>query len=166
LTLSCPAADLLSSAKVPKDELEADTQKVLSSLRTLVSLLFTSTAFRAILFDVLLTSREVLADVASDVSKVAAVVETKAEQVEEMVRPDEVEKAGDANVPDLDNIKGKAAEIVDDLKEKEAVTEKEARLKQEIAWKRINEESPDRVKDAVLERIKPVSLRLLSPPKL
>lgn len=63
---------------------------LLKSLRTLAGLLFTSSAFRLILSDLLITTRELVADIAENVEQAAETVEAVAQNVEELVRPEGV----------------------------------------------------------------------------
>jgi hypothetical protein len=71
-------------------ELTADASNFLYSLKRLLRLLLSSAAFRTIVSDILSTARELVADVAADISNVALHVQISAEQVEEAARLDSV----------------------------------------------------------------------------
>ena len=79
--------DTLVSTIPSKDETKSDISVLISSLRTLIILLFTSTAFRDILSNVLAVTREFVADTAHGVSESAAVVEELALKLEADARP-------------------------------------------------------------------------------
>lgn len=69
------------------DELQADTKKLAVSATKLFTLVFTSSAFRVLLQDVLISSREVLAGTAATVSRTAGQVQVAAEKIEYMADP-------------------------------------------------------------------------------
>ena len=79
--------DTLVSTIPSKDETKSDISVLISSLRTLIILLFTSTAFRNILSNVLAVTREFIAGTAHGVSGSTAVVEELALKLEADVRP-------------------------------------------------------------------------------
>jgi len=139
----------------------ADTTQAISALKTLASLLFTSSAFRFILSDVLLTARQALADVAVDVSKVASIVQNSAAQVEEVVRP----PPGTGGIEGLDDfdvelIKDKGKSVAGRVGDLADETARETRRREARSWT-VVAESPDRVKEAFLERVKNVGFSLL-----
>ncbi|THH04597.1 hypothetical protein EW145_g5408 [Phellinidium pouzarii] len=77
-----------AAAAIPsQDELASDTAALLASLRTLASLFLTSSAFRLLLGDLLLTAREMVADLAEQVKTTAATVEDVAGAIEIDMRP-------------------------------------------------------------------------------
>ncbi|KDN50250.1 hypothetical protein RSAG8_01586, partial [Rhizoctonia solani AG-8 WAC10335] len=135
---------------VDQTELEDDSAALLASLRTLFSLLLTSSGFRLLISDILITTRQILADTASDVAAVAAYVETRAENVEETIRPGEHEGEREITVEDA----AKQAQKVDDaVKEDLEKALKEAEMKKHVIGERLAEESPDRVKQTIMERV-------------
>ncbi|KAG8741005.1 hypothetical protein FRC10_003464 [Ceratobasidium sp. 414] len=147
---------------VEQAELVDDSRVLAGSLRTLFSLLFTSAAFRLLISDILVTTREILADTASDVAAVAAYVETKAEDVEHTVRPDPHEGETSMTVEDamsqakkLDNTV--RADLEDALKE--------AEMKKHVIEERLADESPDRVKQTIVERIEVIVQQAQGVPK-
>jgi hypothetical protein len=79
--------DTLASAIPSEDEAKADIAALVASLHTLTSLVLTSSTFRLILSDVLITAREFVADALENVAQTAAAVEVVAEKVEAEVRP-------------------------------------------------------------------------------
>ncbi|QRV76702.1 hypothetical protein RhiJN_04717 [Ceratobasidium sp. AG-Ba] len=138
---------------VDQPELAEDSQALADSIRTLLSLLLTSSGFRLIISDILITSRQILADTASDVAAVAAYVETKAEDVEDTVRPDPHEGQAGVTVEDAMKQAEKVDETVRGDLEK---ARKEAELKKHVIEERLGEESPDRIKQTVVERIEAI----------
>ncbi|KAH9932567.1 uncharacterized protein B0H18DRAFT_1115809 [Fomitopsis serialis] len=102
------AQTILTAQEVPSaDEAGRDMEEILASLPHLFRAVASSAAFRAVLSDVWLTAREMLADAASDVSQVASQVQTTANDVERSVRP-----AGSLN-----DAKGKARDVGQDTQE-------------------------------------------------
>lgn len=83
------AYHLKASTLPTETEAKSDFSKFLSSTRTLIKLLLTSSAFRILISDILKTAREIAADVAADIQQVAAKIEITAEVIEETMRPDE-----------------------------------------------------------------------------
>lgn len=138
---------------VSEEEIKQDIRRGTASIKTLVSLLVTSSAFRLILSDTLVLARDVVADIAFDIAKAAAVVEIKAEQLEAAIRPDEEESNGASGVEHiLDDhtcADGGFSDIIDDLA-------KESERRKQDVWDRVNEETPDRVKESIQTRIKQV----------
>lgn len=128
-----------------------DIRKAASSIWTLISLLMTSSAFRLILSDILVTSRDILADVAVDVAKVAAAVELRAGQVEEIIRPADSELRGES--PSLDNLAQEGQKVQEIAAEATRATGEETKAKQDDIWQRLEDESPDRIKETILKRI-------------
>ena len=137
-----------------QSELKDDSRALADSLHTLVSLLLTSSGFRLIISDILITARQMLADTASDVAAVAAYVETKAEDVEQTVRPDPHEGQTGVTMDDAMEQVEKVDETVRSDFEK---ARKEAELKKHVIEERLAEESPDRIKQTIVERVEAVS---------
>ena len=71
-----------------KDQASSDIQELVLALRQLIISLLTSSTLRIILYEFLDTAREMAADIAADVGRVAAVVEASAEKVEDVLRPE------------------------------------------------------------------------------
>jgi hypothetical protein len=143
--------------QVDQTELQNDTQALVDSLRTLISLFFTSSGFRLLISDILITSRQILADTVSDVAAVAAYVETRAEDVEQTIRPSSHEGEREITVEDV----AKQAEKIDEaVKEDVEHALKEAEMKKHVIQERLTEESPDRVKQTIVERVEAVSTNL------
>ncbi|CAE6413591.1 unnamed protein product [Rhizoctonia solani] len=138
---------------IDQSELKDDSLTFLASLRTLLSLLLTSSGFRLLISDILITTRQILADTASDVAAVAAYVETRAEDVEKTVRPSDHEGDREITVEDA----AKQAEKVDEtVREDLEKALKEAEMKKHVIEERLAEESPDRVKQTIMERIEAI----------
>jgi Skp family chaperone for outer membrane proteins len=124
-----------------------------------MSLLVTSSAFRLILSDILVTSRDILADVAVDVAKVAAAVELRAGQVEEIIRPADSELQGESR--SLDNLAQEGQKVQEIAAETTRATVEETKANRNDIWQRLEDESPDRIKETVLKRIGQVSSLLI-----
>lgn len=152
-------ADIIAaSPDLSNGEIKHDAEQAALAVRTLASLLFTSSAFRLILSDVLITSREALADIVVDVSAMASFVQNRANQVEEFVRP----PPGTGGLEGLDNfdaeiIKGKGKRISERVGDISDETAREARRRRSRTWNSL-ESNPDRVKEAFIERVKGVRL--------
>lgn len=131
-----------------------DSRALANSLRTLVSLLFTSSAFRLLISDILVTARQILADTASDVATAAAYVETRAEDVEHTIRPDSHEGEREISVEEAARQATRVDQVVQEDLEKAL---KEAEMRRHVIQERLSEESPDRVKRAIVERVEAVS---------
>ncbi|KAG8684829.1 hypothetical protein FRC09_015123 [Ceratobasidium sp. 395] len=147
---------------VEQTELADDSLAFVGSLQTLLSLLLTSSAFRLLISDILITTREILADTASDVAAVAAYVETKAEDVEHTVRPDPHEGEAGISVEDAMN----QAEKVDDTVRADLEKAlKEAEMRKHVIEERLADESPDRIKQTIVERIEAIVQQAQGDPK-
>ncbi|KAG8734620.1 hypothetical protein FRC12_018453 [Ceratobasidium sp. 428] len=147
---------------VEQTELADDSLAFVGSLQTLLSLLLTSSAFRLLISDILVTTREILADTASDVAAVAAYVETKAEDVEHTVRPDPHEGEAGISVEDAMN----QAEKVDDTVRADLEKAlKEAEMRKHVIEERLADESPDRIKQTIVERIEAIVQQAQGNPK-
>ncbi|CAE6407789.1 unnamed protein product [Rhizoctonia solani] len=138
---------------IDQSELTDDSLAFANSLRTLLSLLLTSSGFRLVISDILITTRQMLADTVSDVATVAAYVETRAEDIEQTIRPSEEE--GDREVTIEDAAK-QAEKINDTVREDLEKARREAELKKHVIEERLSEESPDRVKQAIMERLEAI----------
>ncbi|KAG9126944.1 hypothetical protein FRC07_001277 [Ceratobasidium sp. 392] len=147
---------------VDQAEIVEDSQALAGSLRTLFSLLLTSSAFRHIISDILITAREIMADTASDVAAVAAYVETKAEDVEHTVRPDPHE--GEAGITAEDAM-DQAGKVNDTVKADLEKALKEAELKKHVIQERLADESPDRIRQTIVERIEAIVQQAQGDPK-
>ncbi|KAJ1311509.1 hypothetical protein OPQ81_009995 [Rhizoctonia solani] len=146
---------------ISQTELQDDSSAFVDSLRTLLSLLLTSSAFRQIISDVLITTRQILADTASDVAAVAGYVETRAENVEQTIRPSEDEGNTEPTVEDA----AKQAEKVDAaVREDMENALREAELRKHVVEERLTQESPDRVKEAIIERVEAIVQQAQSDP--
>ncbi|KAL5485387.1 hypothetical protein ACEPAI_8029 [Sanghuangporus weigelae] len=77
-----------ASAIPSQNELAEDMTALISSSRTLAKLLLTSSAFRLIVGDLLLTVRQFVADAAAQIKQAAEAVENVSEAVERNVRPE------------------------------------------------------------------------------
>jgi hypothetical protein len=130
------------------EEVSNDIRRAASSIWTLISLLVTSGAFRLILSDILVTSRDILADVAVDVAKVAATVELRASQLEEIIRPEDSELQRES--PSLAQEGQKMQETAE---EATRATVEETKAKRHDIWQRLEDESPDKIKQTILKRI-------------
>ncbi|KAG9074777.1 hypothetical protein FRC06_010460, partial [Ceratobasidium sp. 370] len=147
---------------VGQAELVDDSQALADSLRALFSLLLTSSAFRLLVSDILITTREILADTASDVAAVAAYVETKAEDVEHTVRPDPHEGETGVTVEDAMN---QAEKMDDTVRADLEKALKEAEMKKHVIEERLADESPDRVRQVIVERIEAIVQQAQGDPK-
>ncbi|KAL5523594.1 hypothetical protein ACEPAG_7767 [Sanghuangporus baumii] len=92
-----------ASAIPSQNELAEDMTALISSFRTLAKLLLTSSAFRLIVGDLLLTVRQFVADAAAQVKQAAEAVENVSEAVERNVRPES--GAIDENEPALHEVR-------------------------------------------------------------
>ncbi|KLO05644.1 hypothetical protein SCHPADRAFT_1002788 [Schizopora paradoxa] len=77
----------VATAIPSEDELAEDTKALIRSIRTISSLLLTSSAFRFILSDILRSARDYISDVALKVKAAAQQVEAAAGAVDEQIRP-------------------------------------------------------------------------------
>ncbi|KAI0699901.1 hypothetical protein C8T65DRAFT_831795 [Cerioporus squamosus] len=146
--------DTIAGELPSQGEVTSDAAALLRSAYTLVYVLATSAAFRLILSDVLLVARETVADVAARVEVVAATVQKAAEDVEETVRP------GKGTIED---IKGKAAEAGEKMTEE---LTGDGTVSQQIdeLRERIQHQSPDELKAAVIRRLQEAIARAHSQP--
>ncbi|CAE6488368.1 unnamed protein product [Rhizoctonia solani] len=138
---------------IDQTELTDDSLAFAASLRTLLSLLLTSSGFRLLISDMLITTRQILADTASDVAAVAAYVETRAENIEQTIRPSGDE--GDREITVEDAAK-QAEKVENTVKEDLEKALKEAEMKKHVIEERLAEDSPDRVKQTIVERIEAI----------
>jgi Family of unknown function (DUF5923) len=151
---------------VSQEELVQDAHRIAASVRLLISLLITSNTFRFILSGILVTARDILADIAVDVAKVAAILEARAEQVEEAVRPTNAELAagkvrkGGIGVPALEELANTGISAQELAAEATNMALEESEAKRKALWDRLENESPDRIKEATIERISEVSSAL------
>lgn len=140
-------------------EVNDDVANTLHALYTLSSLLITSNSFRLVLSDIFLTTREILADVASNIAVVADVVETQAVEVDEIIRPPpdaKQELEGDADIPtvagvdtfDTEAVKGKGKEVADAV----------GSIPQKVASGMAGEsvDSAEKIRDTLITRVQAV----------
>jgi hypothetical protein len=131
----------------------------MGSMKSLISLLITSPAFRLLLSDVFVTARDIVADVAADIAKVAAIVEVRAEQAEEVIRPADAElagekdRAGGVGVPALEELARAGKSVEENTAEITNLALNESEEKRRAIWSRLEDESPDRIRDTALHRI-------------
>ncbi|KAF8742125.1 hypothetical protein RHS02_03742, partial [Rhizoctonia solani] len=153
INLNGAAGHLGEIPTIDQSELTDDSLAFAASLRTLLSLVLTSSGFRLLISDILITTRQMLADTASDVAAVAAYVETRAENIEQTIRPGEGEGDREITVEDA----AKQVEKIDDaVKEDLEKARKEAELKKHVIEERLSEESPDRIKQTIMERVEAI----------
>ncbi|KAI0088053.1 hypothetical protein BDY19DRAFT_891712 [Irpex rosettiformis] len=72
-----------------KDEATSDITEFVLAVRQISIILLTSSTFRIILSDLFKTAREIVADTAADVGRVAATVEATADKVEKVLRSED-----------------------------------------------------------------------------
>lgn len=133
-------------------EASADAGALVRAIYGLVYVLATSAAFRLVLADVALIARETTADVAARVKQAAAVVEKVAEEVEGTVRP------GGGTLADVKaEVGGLGDGLVNELSGDGIV----AAGMREIPAK-VQQESPDAAKDAVIRRLQEVGVHHVS----
>ncbi|KAG8865443.1 hypothetical protein FRB97_004719, partial [Tulasnella sp. 331] len=157
------ASRLPDEPPISKEEAQKDVAIIRDQVQNLISLLFTSSAFRLLLTDIFVTGRSILADLVHSAGEAAQVVASGADVVESVVRPSEDEQKEveeqktddetvDEQLPDAEEIRKKQAEIkVEAEKILDAVNQ--GKEKGQEAWEQAKEESPDRIKETVIERI-------------
>jgi hypothetical protein len=85
---SYSAFSLFLASSIPStSEIKIDTQELAVSIRKIFMLVLTSSAFRVLLQDVLVSARQVLTDTAVVVGRTAGQVQIAAEKVEHLVEP-------------------------------------------------------------------------------
>lgn len=152
-------ASTLPDEIISKQEIGDDVRTGMASIRSLISLLITSRAFRLVISDILVTARDTIADVAADVAKVAAIIEVRAEQVEESIRPPESELsaakdyAGGVGIPPLEDLANTGKSVQENTAEITNLALNESEEKRKNIWNRLEDESPDRIRDTALRRI-------------
>ena len=127
-----------------KQEVMADVNTAAKSLHSLASILLTSSAFRLVLSNFFLTTREMLADAIASVGQIAAAVEIQAKQTENLIRPDE------------------ESNVYPQLEPSIAARETAARVaavgeKTQEHWNELKEEPPNRVRTFFLTQWREVS---------
>ncbi|KAG8991963.1 hypothetical protein FRB94_012125 [Tulasnella sp. JGI-2019a] len=158
------ASELPDEPPISKDEAKHDALIVRDSVQNLISLLFTSSAFRLLLTDIFVTGRGIIADLIHSAGEVAQAVASGADVVEGVVRPtedeqkqvDEHQTDADEQLPSTEEIRTKQAEIKVDAEKKILDTVNKGKQKGQEAWEEAKQESPDRVKETVIERIKTI----------
>lgn len=136
--------------------MQTDALRAISALRTISSLFLTSATFRLLLSDTLIAAREILSDAAVDVAKVASLVENRALEVDDLVRP----PPGTGGMEGLDDfdvevVKGKSKEVASGVGDIVDESIRETRRKEARSWTSL-QDSPDRIKETFLERVKTV----------
>lgn len=164
-----PLADIPSPAQV-----RHDAQTLSDSIKTLVTLLFTSSAFRLLLTDVFVTAREILADLAAQIGDVALAVESGAHVAEGVIRPSEEERNkedatleghAEAGAPEVEDIRTEQAQVKVQAEKKILETVDQSTQKGKEAWQKLQQETPDRVRETVLERIKSIIRQAQADPR-
>ncbi|KAI0697282.1 hypothetical protein BC835DRAFT_1339033 [Cytidiella melzeri] len=122
-----------------KEEVVSDAAEILQAIRQLSTILLTSSTFRIILSDLFKIARELVADAAADVGRIAATIETSAGKVEEAVRP------ASATLEDTQFI----SEAEHDVAIEASAVSEETQMR----WKHLSTESPERTKEAIVGRI-------------
>ena len=132
------------AAEIPsKDQAASDIQELVLALRQLIISLLTSSTLRIILYEFFDTAREMAADIAADVGRVAAVVEASAEKVEDVLRPEGAT---------LEDIQIHARDVANDLVTGDHATSEETKTR----WHHLGSDSPESVKKAVVTRMQQV----------
>ncbi|KAG8903533.1 hypothetical protein FRC01_009167, partial [Tulasnella sp. 417] len=164
-----PLADIPSSAQV-----QHDAQTFSDSIKTLATLLFTSSAFRLLLTDVFVTTREILADLAAQIGDVALVVESGAHVAEGVIRPSEEERNkeaatpedhADARAPEVEDIRIEQAHVKVEAEKKILETVDQSTQKGKEAWQNLQQGTPERIREAILERIKSIIRQAQADPR-
>lgn len=140
------------------EEVNTDIDDTVTALRTLASLVLTSSAFRLILSDIFRTSREIVADFAANVSAVAGMVQNQATEVDEIIRPAPSDATGPEGIDTLDTeaVKNKSEDV------KAAVQDIPDRLTTSVnGTTDIVPESAERLRSRVVDRVRSVSRRAL-----
>ncbi|KAL1761010.1 hypothetical protein FB107DRAFT_269712 [Schizophyllum commune] len=97
------------SANIPStQELSQDATRIVESIHTILRLVFTSSTFRALLKDILELARDYISYTAGEVADVALEVQVAAEDVERAAQTTDIS---------VEDIKGKAKEIYDDVRD-------------------------------------------------
>lgn len=125
-------------------------------------LLFTSSAFRILLTDILVTIRAIAADFVAEVRDIAKVVESGAQTVETIVRPSEPE-LGPGQTPDetedspeLEYNRKEQAKIKVEAEQELLDTVNTSTERGKAALDNLQQQSPDRIRDTIVDRIKTV----------
>lgn len=164
-----PLDDIPSAAQV-----QHDAQNLSDSIKTLVTLLFTSSAFRLLLTDVFVTAREILADFASQIGDVAQAVESGAEVVEGVIRPSEEEHRRTEDTfeddtegqgPQVEAMRTEQAEVKVEAEKKILETVDQSTQKGQEAWQNLQQQTPDRIREAILDRIKSIIRQAQADPR-
>ncbi|KAG8987633.1 hypothetical protein FRB90_003237, partial [Tulasnella sp. 427] len=173
---------MLSSRQLPlgdipsSGEVQSDVQNLTDSVKTLVTLLFTSSAFRLLLTDIFVTVRDILADFAAQVGDVAKVVESGAHVVEGVVRPSDEERHqtnGDAALqedakagsPDIEQVRAEQAQVKVEAEKEILETVNESTERGQAAWQSLQQQTPDRIREAILDRIKSIIRQAQADPR-
>ena len=154
-------SQLRSDPPLTTEEAQQDAAQILTSLRELIYLLFTSNAFRLIVSDALLMWQETVADTAAEVAQVATAVDIHGGRPDETIRTESEEhgrdrNAGETRVPALDDLtqSGESAREQAPRAVKETTTKTNKR-KDHIS-DNIHCDNPESVKTRVLDRVQQV----------
>ncbi|KAG8760217.1 hypothetical protein FRC14_003648 [Serendipita sp. 396] len=156
---------------VSQEEFFDDMRKAASSIRSFMTLLITSNAFRIIISDILVTARDILADLAIDVAKVAAIIEVRAGQVENAIRPtdtelvDEKHREGGVGAPSFEQLAHASQSAQETAAGVTHSTLEEVESRRRNLWQKMREDDPDRVKETVLKRIEEIIAQAQASPK-
>jgi hypothetical protein len=131
----------LSADMNTSEEMNADAEHFLKSLKTLARLAVTSSAFRMLLSDILATTREVIAEAASEVAEIASQVQATAADVSKAVELDNLTVEG---------LKGKAEESYSGIQQSVGHAHRNLGT--------LGDDSAERVKDIVVGRVQEVIL--------
>lgn len=151
-------SQLRSDPPLTTEEAQQDAAQILTSLRELIYLLFTSNAFRLIVSDALLMLQETVADTAAEVAQVATTVVGRSDEIirTESEEHDRDRNTGETRVPALDEL----------TQSGESAKEQAPRAVQETTTKtnkrkghisdNIHCDNPESVKTRVLDRVQQV----------
>ncbi|KAJ7275091.1 hypothetical protein C8J57DRAFT_1714793 [Mycena rebaudengoi] len=130
------------------EEMNADAEHFLKSLKTLARLAVTSSAFRMLLSDILATTREVIAEAASEVAEIASQVQATAADVSKAVELDNLTVEG---------LKGKAEESYSGIQQSVAHAHRNLGT--------LGDDSAERVKDIVVGRVQEIAIQAHQSPE-
>lgn len=159
----CSGSQSGSNPPFTTEETQQDAAQILTSLRELIYLLFTSTAFRLIISDILVVWQETVADTAAKVAQVAAAVESCVRQPEETIPPESEElargqNAGDTAVPSPDGLTQSGENARERASGAVKETTAKANKRKDHMWDNIQSDNLECVKTRVLDRTRQVHL--------
>ncbi|KAJ7131712.1 hypothetical protein C8R43DRAFT_1239737 [Mycena crocata] len=123
-------------------EISSDADDFIESLTTLARLAVTSSAFRMLMSDILTTTREIVAEAASEVGQVASQVQAAAA---------DVSKAAELDNLTAEGLKGKAEDSVSGLRQSIGHAHRNIGT--------LGDESPERVRDLVVGRVQEIVIQ-------